>query len=203
MGCGISKIDPEEAIGRLKRSHHNKRNIIDNKSTVVDGADHDFVSSDDHHNGPRKSVSCNLPVIAAINTGGGDNGVVEETDNAKRDDYNEDGHAKDSSFYHGEDIAACPASPSFRCYCTVDSDSSYGKNLVHISGKKIYLSYVTCNIIFLKINNKNLCELVQSEMKPTQTPVKIWLYGLRALVWFRLSLWLGSLFLSKKKKNSV
>lgn len=147
MGCGISKIDPEEATGRLKLSHHYKRNIINNKNVVVDEAHHDLVSSDNHHNGPRKSVSCNFPVIAAVNYRGVGDGVVEETDNVKRDDYNEDGHARNSSFYHGEDIAACPASPSFREYCIVDSGSSYGENLAHTSRKEnYYLRYVTCNI---------------------------------------------------------
>ncbi|KAI9177399.1 hypothetical protein LWI28_014700 [Acer negundo] len=131
MGCGISKIDPEE-VG----------NVADTKFLPKHAAAptqlEDAESLDYDHKFDRKSVSSAMGGnVGKVACGGGDGGDEDMRDNY--DDHvkvRSDGDCGDDDrglILAGRDdsIVVCPGSPSFREYCVSTNVSKNGRNSIN------------------------------------------------------------------------
>ncbi|KAK3183861.1 hypothetical protein Dsin_031147 [Dipteronia sinensis] len=154
MGCGISKIDPEE-VGNIADTNFLPKHAA--APTQLEDAE----SLDSDHNFDRKSVSSamgsNVGKAACGGGGGGDEdmrdnqGGINVRENKVGNGYdcyiNHDDHVKVRSdgdcgdnrgwILTGRDnsIVVCPGSPSFREYCVSTNVSKNGRNSNNHEGR--------------------------------------------------------------------
>ncbi|KAK0589669.1 hypothetical protein LWI29_017102 [Acer saccharum] len=144
MGCGISKIDPEE-VGNVADTRFLPKHAA--APTQLEDAE----SLDYDHSFDRKSVSSAMGGnIGKVACGGGDGGDEDTIDNQGginvrenkggngHDDYvkvRSDGDCGDNrgSILAGREdsIVVCPGSPSFREYCVSTNVSKNGRNSIN------------------------------------------------------------------------